>query len=239
MDERSARRNHKTGCHFWPNEVFQLASPGCARIPLLARSTGSTTRPNTLMQLSRSSVCQHHLATHGRTIHNGTGSKIKPYFRKSRLKRTFTRQRLETVPGPQATFRGNDRAAISSRERAAGPTCCGVRPASGARAAEGDHPHDNLAVDHAPRHASQGTEYQRRNRIMQSTGHTDLIYIEGHDVRCHLGREVADVVSVEHLRSSKRRHLQSLPGRHRGGTEPHPLEQHGLPCLAQQMASVV
>ena len=39
---------------------------------MLARSTGSTTRPNTLMQLSRSSVCQHHLATHGRTIHYGT-----------------------------------------------------------------------------------------------------------------------------------------------------------------------
>ena len=30
-------------------------------------------RPDTLMQLSRSSLCQHHLATHGRTIHNGTG----------------------------------------------------------------------------------------------------------------------------------------------------------------------
>jgi hypothetical protein len=36
---------------------------------MMARSTGSTTRPNTLMQLSRSSVRQHHLATHGRTIH--------------------------------------------------------------------------------------------------------------------------------------------------------------------------
>jgi hypothetical protein len=36
---------------------------------MMARSRGSTQRPNTLMQLSRSSVCQHHLATHGRTIH--------------------------------------------------------------------------------------------------------------------------------------------------------------------------
>jgi hypothetical protein len=38
-------------------------------VPMLARSNSSTQRPNTLMQLSRSSVCQHHLATHGRTIH--------------------------------------------------------------------------------------------------------------------------------------------------------------------------
>jgi uncharacterized membrane protein len=39
---------------------------------MMARSTGSTLRPNTVMQLSRSSVRQHHLATHGRTIHHGT-----------------------------------------------------------------------------------------------------------------------------------------------------------------------
>lgn len=41
------------------------------RIPMMARSTGSTLRSNTLMQLSRASVCKHHHVTRGRTIHCG------------------------------------------------------------------------------------------------------------------------------------------------------------------------
>jgi hypothetical protein len=37
------------------HEVFPLVSPGCARIPIMARSTiAPLQRPNTLMQLSRS-----------------------------------------------------------------------------------------------------------------------------------------------------------------------------------------
>jgi hypothetical protein len=45
-------------------------------------------RPNTLMQLSRSSVRHHHLATHGRTIHNGTSQKYAELLQR-RDKRTF------------------------------------------------------------------------------------------------------------------------------------------------------
>ena len=55
MDERSARRNHETGCHDGPWRSFALVSLGCARIPMMVRSKiCSTKRPDTLMQLSRS-----------------------------------------------------------------------------------------------------------------------------------------------------------------------------------------
>ena len=39
MDERSARRNHETGCQDGPSRSFRLVSLGCARIPMLARSS--------------------------------------------------------------------------------------------------------------------------------------------------------------------------------------------------------
>ena len=52
---------------------LSASQPGCARIPMLARSlTLHFQRPDTLLQLSRSSVLKLHLATHGRAIHCGT-----------------------------------------------------------------------------------------------------------------------------------------------------------------------
>src|SRR6266702_6882800 len=52
---------------------LSVSQSGCARIPMMARSKiAPLQRPNTLLQLSRSSVLKLRLATHGRAIHNGT-----------------------------------------------------------------------------------------------------------------------------------------------------------------------
>jgi hypothetical protein len=52
---------------------LSASQPGCARIPMMARSKiAPLQRPNTLLQLSRSSVLELRLATHGRAIHFGT-----------------------------------------------------------------------------------------------------------------------------------------------------------------------
>src|SRR6516164_1766967 len=45
------------------------SQPGCARIPMVVRSEiWSTTRPNTLWQISRSSILEAHLAPRGLDI---------------------------------------------------------------------------------------------------------------------------------------------------------------------------
>jgi hypothetical protein len=52
------------------------SQPGCARIPMMVRSKRcSTKRPDTLMQLSRSSLSEIRLAPRGRAIHSGTKPK--------------------------------------------------------------------------------------------------------------------------------------------------------------------
>src|SRR6266851_3555510 len=52
---------------------LSVSQSGCARIPMMARSKiAPLQRPNTLMQLSRSSVLKLRLATRGRAIHVGT-----------------------------------------------------------------------------------------------------------------------------------------------------------------------
>src|SRR6266496_2448462 len=52
---------------------LSVSQSGCARIPMMARSKiAPLQRPNTLMQLSRSSVLELPLATRGRAIHCGT-----------------------------------------------------------------------------------------------------------------------------------------------------------------------
>src|SRR5713226_1688494 len=52
---------------------LSVSQSGCARIPMMARSKiAPLQRPNTLMQLSRSSVLELPLATRGRAIHRGT-----------------------------------------------------------------------------------------------------------------------------------------------------------------------
>src|SRR5260370_39387258 len=52
---------------------LSVSQCGCARIPMMARSKiAPLQRPNTLMQLSRSSVLKLRLATRGRAIHVGT-----------------------------------------------------------------------------------------------------------------------------------------------------------------------
>jgi hypothetical protein len=49
------------------------SQPRCARIPMMVRSKRcSTKRPDTLMQLSRSSLSEIRLAPRGRAIHYGT-----------------------------------------------------------------------------------------------------------------------------------------------------------------------
>src|SRR5260370_16193255 len=49
---------------------LSVSQSGCARIPMMARSKiAPLQRPNTLMQLSRSSVLELPLATRGRAIH--------------------------------------------------------------------------------------------------------------------------------------------------------------------------
>src|SRR5712691_3326030 len=50
---------------------LSVSQSGCARIPMMARSKiAPLQRPNTLMQLSRSSVLELPLATRGRAIHS-------------------------------------------------------------------------------------------------------------------------------------------------------------------------
>src|SRR6266851_2287083 len=52
---------------------LSVSQSGCARIPMMARSKiAPLQRPNTLMQLSRSSVLELPLATRGRAIQIGT-----------------------------------------------------------------------------------------------------------------------------------------------------------------------
>src|SRR2546426_9202347 len=52
---------------------LSVSQSGCARIPMMARSKiAPLQRPNTLLQLSRSSVLELRLATRGRAIHVGT-----------------------------------------------------------------------------------------------------------------------------------------------------------------------
>src|SRR6266852_9743028 len=52
---------------------LSVSQSGCARIPMMARSKiAPLQRPNTLMQLSRSSVLELPLATRGRAIQVGT-----------------------------------------------------------------------------------------------------------------------------------------------------------------------
>src|SRR5262245_4572423 len=54
------------------------SQPGCARIPMMVRSKRcSTKRPDTLMQLSRSSLLEIRLAPRGRVIHFGTDAKYR------------------------------------------------------------------------------------------------------------------------------------------------------------------
>src|SRR6266700_298204 len=49
---------------------LSVSQSGCARIPMMARSKiAPLQRPNTLMQLSRSSVLELPLATRGRAVH--------------------------------------------------------------------------------------------------------------------------------------------------------------------------
>src|SRR6266567_1594073 len=56
---------------------LSVSQSGCARIPMMARSKiAPLQRPNTLMQLSRSSVLELPLATRGRAIHSGTNAKF-------------------------------------------------------------------------------------------------------------------------------------------------------------------
>src|SRR5438128_8420777 len=60
---------------------LSVSQSGCARIPMMARSKiAPLQRPNTLMQLSRSSVLELPLATRGRAIHFGT-SRLSPHIR--------------------------------------------------------------------------------------------------------------------------------------------------------------
>src|SRR5215469_12664529 len=55
---------------------LSASQPGCVRIPILARSLNAPLqRSYTLMQLSRSSILESHLATRGRAIHFGTTRK--------------------------------------------------------------------------------------------------------------------------------------------------------------------
>src|SRR6516165_8472268 len=77
MDERSARRNQETGCQ---NGLRGLS----ASQPRMRADThdgpeqiAPLQRPDTLMQLSRSSILEVHLVPHGRAIHFGT----KPTYR--------------------------------------------------------------------------------------------------------------------------------------------------------------
>src|SRR5215813_4891472 len=52
---------------------LSASQPGCARIPMTARSAKAPPqRPNTLLQLLRSTILDLCLATHGRAIHYGT-----------------------------------------------------------------------------------------------------------------------------------------------------------------------
>src|SRR5262245_30946933 len=71
MDERSARRNQETG---YQNGLRGLS----ASQPRMRADThdgrepiAPLQRPDTLMQLSRSSILEVHLVPHGRAIHSG------------------------------------------------------------------------------------------------------------------------------------------------------------------------
>src|SRR6266478_7463723 len=68
MDERSARRNQETGCHM----ALCGLSGSKPRIRAARSKIAPPQRPDTLMQLSRSSILEVHLVPHGRAIHSGT-----------------------------------------------------------------------------------------------------------------------------------------------------------------------
>src|SRR2546425_10981818 len=75
---------------------LSASQPGCARIPMMARSKiAPLQRPNTLLQLSRSSVLDLRLATHGRAIHVGTSATCGDYeFRSAYEARAVMRPTL-------------------------------------------------------------------------------------------------------------------------------------------------
>src|SRR5215467_16222598 len=95
MDERSARRNQETGCQ---NDLRGLS----ASQPRMRADThdgpeqiAPLQRPDTLMQLSRSSILEVHLVPHGRAIHFGTKrtiSRLTAYLSAFGVKRTSVRQ---------------------------------------------------------------------------------------------------------------------------------------------------
>jgi hypothetical protein len=80
-----SRRGLRDGMRRWTNGLpgatkrlgammahrgLSASQPGCARIPMTARSAKAPLqRPNTLLQLSRSTILDLCLATHGRAIH--------------------------------------------------------------------------------------------------------------------------------------------------------------------------
>jgi hypothetical protein len=71
---------------------------------MMARSRRSTTRPNTLMQLSRSSVCQHHLATHGRTIQMARLRRKRLVRSGTQCRRSLRRRNVKFLPRADSSF---------------------------------------------------------------------------------------------------------------------------------------
>src|SRR5215475_15725938 len=95
MDERSARRNQETGCQ---NGLRGLS----ASQPRMRADThdgpeqiAPLQRPDTLMQLSRSSILEVHLVPHGRAIHLARSglSAISSYLSAFGAKRTWRDER--------------------------------------------------------------------------------------------------------------------------------------------------
>src|SRR6266849_7287557 len=91
---------------------LSVSQSGCARIPMMARSKiAPLQRPNTLMQLSRSSVLELPLATRGRAIHIGTSATFRGKGRMSGFGREADIRRLvsglfyELRPGNERKWR--------------------------------------------------------------------------------------------------------------------------------------
>ena len=81
MDERL--RNHETGCRDGPTRSFRCQPRMRADTHVGPELNAPLQRPETLMQLSRSSLSKIRLVQRGRAIHVGTFETCPPFLRMS------------------------------------------------------------------------------------------------------------------------------------------------------------
>src|SRR6266480_3586131 len=212
------------------------SQPGCARIPMMVRSKRcSTKRPDTLMQLSRSSLSESRLAPHGRAIHFGTLDRRKRNI--DGVKRLcvnvvrglvvgLAHQRDESLRGREV--RGRRRTEVRGINHAVGRLlgqiekrwCCnaiGAEPrqlpahlldlAVDERALGVTRPfHDRIGIGRANSgQLSDEIEIATRISLVRGDAHAELLARFGESVETALAEVVVDVKEPETLQVRRRR----------------------------------